>query len=112
LDLIQKFFLEVVNKDNILFGLLRLRLTKGKDEKAMIRELHVYGQALELGEKGKISQHRGLGKWLMEEAEKIAKTNKYNKIYVISGIGVREYYKHLGYKLDEPYMVKGLLQKG
>ncbi|MGA2130490.1 MAG: tRNA uridine(34) 5-carboxymethylaminomethyl modification radical SAM/GNAT enzyme Elp3 [Candidatus Pacearchaeota archaeon] len=108
----KEFFLEVVNKDNILFGLLRLRLTKGKDEKAMIRELHVYGQALELGEKGKISQHRGLGKWLMEEAEKIAKTNKYNKIYVISGIGVREYYKHLGYKLDEPYMVKGLLQKG
>ncbi|MCX6749619.1 MAG: tRNA uridine(34) 5-carboxymethylaminomethyl modification radical SAM/GNAT enzyme Elp3 [Candidatus Pacearchaeota archaeon] len=99
-----EFFLEIVNKENILFGLLRLRLNKV----AMIRELHVYGQALELGAKGKISQHKGLGKWLMEEAEKIAKQNKYKKIYVISGIGVREYYRKLGYKLEEPYMAKKL----
>ncbi len=98
----REFFLEIVNKDNILFGLLRLRLSS----RAMIRELHVYGKALELGVEGKISQHKGLGKWLMNEAEKIAKANKFKKIYVISGIGVREYYKKLGYKLEEAYMVK------
>ncbi|MCK5043433.1 tRNA uridine(34) 5-carboxymethylaminomethyl modification radical SAM/GNAT enzyme Elp3 [Candidatus Pacearchaeota archaeon] len=99
----KEYFLEIVNKNDILFGLLRLRLF---DNFAIIREIHVYGQALKLGEKGKTSQHRGLGKWLMEEAEKIVKKNKVKKLSVISGVGVREYYKKLGYKLDKTYMVK------
>ena len=99
-----EYFLEIINKNDILFGLLRLRLTK---DKAIIRELHVYGQALKLKEKNKLAlQHTGLGKWLMKEAEKIAK--KYKKISVISGVGVREYYKKLGYKLEDDYMVKFL----
>jgi len=102
----KEYFMQLINKDNILFGLLRLRLTK---KRAMIRELHVYGQALNLGDKKtKATQHTGLGKWLMEEAEKITKDKKYKEIYVISGIGVREYYKRLGYILKEPYMVKKL----
>ncbi len=106
----KEYFLEIVNDNGILFGLLRLRLTKGKEGRATIRELHIYGQTLNLGEHEKgVSQHKGLGKWLMEEAEKIAKEKKYEKIYVISGIGVREYYKNLGYKLDRPYMIKKLL---
>lgn len=100
-----EYFLEIVNKDDILFGLLRLRLF---DKKAIVRELHVYGKALKLGEKGLISQHRGLGKWLMNEAEKISRKNKCEKILVISGVGVREYYKKLTYKLEETYMVKFL----
>ena len=105
----KEYFLEMINDDNILFGLLRLRLTKGKEGKAMIRELHVYGQTLNLGKHEEdVSQHHGLGKWLMEEAEKIAKAQKFRKIYVISGIGVREYYRNLGYKIEEPYMVKNL----
>jgi elongator complex protein 3 len=100
----KEYFLQIVNKDDVLFGLLRLRITK---ERSMIRELHVYGQNLNLGKKTKnAAQHKGLGKWLMEEAEKIAKENKHKKIYVISGIGVREYYKKLGYKVEEPYMSK------
>jgi elongator complex protein 3 len=98
-----EYFLEIVNKDDILFGLLRLRLSK---KGAMIREIHVYGQSLKLGQKGKISQHRGLGKQLITEAEKIAKKNKYKKLKIISGIGVREYYRKLGYKLEDTYMVK------
>ena len=52
------------------------------------------------------SQHMGLGKKLMKEAEKIAKKEKCSEIKVISGIGVREYYKNMGYKLKEPYMIK------
>jgi elongator complex protein 3 len=100
-----EYFLEIVNKEDILFGLLRLRLSK---EGAIIREIHVYGQSLKLGEKGKLSQHKGLGKWLIQEAEKITKKNKYKKLKVISGIGVREYYKKLGYKLEGTYMVKEL----
>ncbi len=100
-----EYFLEIVNADDILFGLLRLRITDGK---FIIRELHVYGQSLKLGEKGKTSQHLGLGKWLMDEAEKIALKNNCKKILVISGVGVREYYKKLGYKLEDTYMVKKL----
>ncbi len=104
----KEYFLEIVNKDDVLFGLLRLRI---KNKKAMIRELHVYGQSLVLGEKGKISQHKGLGKMLMKEAEKIAKKVGCKDIKVISGVGVREYYRNLGYSLDESwgeYMVKFL----
>ncbi len=98
-----EYFLEIVNSNDILFGLLRLRIIKSL---AMIRELHVYGQALKLGEKGELGQHTGLGKWLINEAEKLAKKSKCKKIRVISGVGVREYYKKLGYKLEGTYMAK------
>jgi elongator complex protein 3 len=75
----------------------------------MIRELHVYGKTLNLGEKSNASsQHHGLGKWLMGEAESICKKNKCKKISVISGVGVREYYKSLGYHLHGTYMEKEL----
>jgi elongator complex protein 3 len=100
-----EYFLEVVNKHDILFGLLRLRIC---DAGAIIRELHVYGQALKLGQKGELGQHTGLGKWLMQEAEKIVKKAKIGKVAVISGVGVRPYYRNLGYKLEETYMVKEL----
>ncbi|MEK6926625.1 MAG: tRNA uridine(34) 5-carboxymethylaminomethyl modification radical SAM/GNAT enzyme Elp3 [Nanoarchaeota archaeon] len=101
----KEFFLQLVNKDDILFGLLRLRIS---ERGAMVRELHIYGKALEIGKKGEVSQHRGLGKWLMDEAEKIVKEKGMKKIAVISGIGVREYYKKLGYNLEGFYMVKTL----
>jgi elongator complex protein 3 len=106
-----EYFIEIINKDNILFGLLRLRLDKNLP--AMIREIHIYGQALNITTKEiskKASQHTGLGKQLMQEAEKIAKKNRHKKIRVISGIGVREYYKKLGYTLDKEkiYMEKNI----
>jgi len=101
----EESFLEIVNKDDILFGLLRLRIV---GEKAVIRELHVYGKALKLGQRGELGQHTGLGKWLMQEAEKIA-SEKCDKLSVISGVGVREYYYRLGYKLEESYVVKNLV---
>ena len=73
-----EYFLEIINKDDILFGLLRLRI---HDNKAMIREIHVYGPALELGEKSEeVAQHKGLGKWLMNEAEKIVKKKGIEKL--------------------------------
>ncbi|MFH0808083.1 MAG: tRNA uridine(34) 5-carboxymethylaminomethyl modification radical SAM/GNAT enzyme Elp3 [archaeon] len=104
-----EYFMEIINKDNILFGLLRLRLDKKLP--AMVRELHVYGQALNIAQiEDKASQHKGLGKQLMEQAEKIAKKKSYKKIRVISGIGVRRYYEKLGYKIDKEniYMEKKL----
>ena len=95
-----EYFIEAKNKDNILFGLLRLRLDKG--ETATVRELHVYGPTLKLSEKADSEwQHKGLGKELMREAEKVSKKKGYEFLRVISGVGVREYYKKTGYKLDK-----------
>ena len=100
-----EFFIEAINKDNILFGLIRLRLDKNM---ATIRELHVYGPALKLKEKGQHSQHTGLGRQLLKTAEQITKKYKQKKLRIISGVGVREYYKKLNYKLDKDkiYMEK------
>ena len=99
-------------KNDILLGFVRLRIPykpfrpEITKDSAGIRELHVYGQATALDKEGKV-QHKGLGKKLMLEAEKIAK-EKYNikKLLVISGIGVREYYRSLGYKNDGIYVSK------
>ncbi len=98
-----EYFLEVVNKNNVLFGLLRLRIFENK---AIIRELHVYGPAHNLGEKKGSVQHKGIGKWLIDSAEEIVKNKGIKKLKVISGVGVREYYKKLGYKLRNNYMEK------
>jgi len=111
-----EYFLEIVNKDDILFGLLRLRIFDVKRgnlnlKHAIIREIHVYGQSLALGQKSKLGQHTGLGKLLIKEAEKIVKENNINKLSIISGIGVREYYKKLGYVLEGSYMVKDINNK-
>jgi len=104
----KEYFLEIVNDKNILYGLLRLRILKNKT--GVIRELHVYGKALDLGEVGNISQHKGIGKWLMSEAEEISRRENCKILKVISGVGVREYYKNLGYDLDKDriYMIKDL----
>ena len=108
----KEFFISLEDK-NSLYGFCRLRfpsqfirkeITKGS---VLIRELHIYGESVELGKKGKI-QHKGYGKLLLRKAEEISEKNNKNKIVVISGIGVKEYYKKLGYKKDGPYMVKYL----
>jgi elongator complex protein 3 len=76
---------------------------------AFIRELHTYGQLINIGKKSKgASQHKGLGRKLIAEAEKICKKNKAYELAVISGVGVREYYKKFGYSLENTYMVKSL----
>ena len=113
-----EFFIEAINKENILFGLCRLRLEprtknqKPKTNSAVIRELHIYGPALKLKEKGQHGQHKGLGKQLLKTAEQITKKHKHKKLRIISGVGVREYYKNLGYKLDKDkiYMEKSIPQ--
>jgi elongator complex protein 3 len=98
----KEIFLEFVNKTGIIFGLCRIRI---KNKIAFIRELHVYGPQVKIGAKGNI-QHKGLGTKLMKEAEKIAEHEKCKIIKVISGVGVREYYRKLGYALSRAYMSK------
>jgi len=101
----KEIFLSFVNSQNIIFGLCRLRIPSG-DRTMLVRELHVFGKQIAIGKKGKGAQHHGLGTLLMKEAEKIASKERCNEIKVISGVGVREYYKKLGYSLENNYMVK------
>jgi elongator complex protein 3 len=108
----KEFFISAENPEtDILLGFTRLRfpatfLTKEiSKNSAIIRELHVYGAATSIGETG-VVQHRGIGKKLMAKAEEIAKKHKKKKIVIISGIGVRGYYRKLGYRLEGTYMVK------
>ncbi len=109
-----EFFLELIDAKETLLGLLRLRFpdqTKISEvfDSALIRELHVYGDAKELGVKGTgSSQHSGFGTLLLETAEKIAKEHNFKRIAIISGVGVRGYYVKRGYTLDGTYMVKNL----
>lgn len=102
-----------------LFSMLRLRLPGKKEEmlfkelehSAIVREVHTYGQVMSLqGQSLKEeSQHKGLGKRLLVEAEKIALGRGYNRMAIISAVGTREYYKKLGYYLVGEYMVKRLV---
>jgi elongator complex protein 3 len=80
------------------------------EKTALVRELHVYGPLVPVGKfKEDAFQHKGLGKRLLEEAERIAKEEfNMNKIVVISGAGVKKYYYNLGYKPDGPYVSKVL----
>jgi elongator complex protein 3 len=104
----KEIFLQFVSKDKQkLFALLRLRISNGS---AMIREVHTYGKMTEIDKHDKKTpQHIGLGKKLVAEAEKIAKYEfGLKKIAVISGVGVRGYYKKLGYRLKDTYMAKDI----
>jgi elongator complex protein 3 len=101
-----------------LFGYCRLRFPSQSLRKeitknsALIRELHIYSLAVQIGKKSKESfQHRGIGKKLMKIAEDIAKQHGKNKIVVISGIGAKQYFGKLGYKHDGPYMSKSIYPK-
>jgi len=108
-----EFFISAEDKYDNLFGFCRLRFPSQSLRKeitpdsALIRELHVYGTATKIGKKGEI-QHKGIGKKLLKQAEDIAKMYHKEKMVIISGIGVRTYYKKLSYKLQGPYMVKNL----
>jgi elongator complex protein 3 len=75
---------------------------------ALVRELHVYGSEAGIGDEGDW-QHRGYGKRLIREAERRAAEDGFAKLAVISGIGVRQYYREkLGYHQDGPYVSKRL----
>jgi ELP3 family radical SAM enzyme/protein acetyltransferase len=108
--------------DKYLIGFLRLRLPMDIDMDmdmdtvlpcirgcALIRELHVYSNLNDVGNtiEGSL-QHRGFGKQLVAKAEEIAKQNGYRKVAIISGTGVRGYYKKLGYHLIDTYMIKDI----
>jgi len=137
----KEIFLSFENKKREkLYSFLRLRIPKSAENGsplimpvlenvAIIREIQTYGQMVPLGEKSLAPQHRGLGKKLIKEAERIVKKEFKNshvpiriaevqakrgrrravriqKIVAISGVGVRQYWRELGYKLRDTYMIK------
>ena len=73
---------------------------------AMIREVHIYGTAAQLGEETGSAQHTGLGRRLIEEAEHIARTQGYRALNVISAVGTRPYYRSLGFVDNGLYQQK------
>ena len=103
----KEFFISYEDTEqDILLGFARLRITNNK---AFLRELHVYGESVPLEKSIKsASQHKGLGKSLLKEAEKLAKSNGRKELFVLSGMGVRDYYRKLGYQLKGFYMIKKL----
>ena len=112
-------FISVVSRnEQRLYGFCRLRLPKSQcvqmdilKDCALVRELHVYATMTPVNyvhADGASVQHKGLGKSLMHKAEHIALLNGYRKIAVISGVGVRNYYRKLGYELRETYMMKNI----
>jgi len=112
----QEIFLSFENKNRSkLYSLLRFRITS--QNTAIIREIHTYGQLQPIAQDQDVGgfasnispQHKGLGKKLIAEAEKISRREfKVKKIAVISGVGARRYYRKLEYKLEKTYMVKNL----
>jgi elongator complex protein 3 len=101
-------------ESDALLGFVRVRIPSRTlmDElegAGLVRELHVYGQMTPVGVEpdGSTSQHRGFGRLLMEEAERVVfEEHGLDRVAVISGVGVRNYYRRLGYRLDGPYMCK------
>jgi elongator complex protein 3 len=105
-------------KGSRLAGFLRLSLP-GPDSPdtgiadlhgaAIIREVHVYGQSLQMGEeKTGAAQHTGLGTRLLEKADQIAREQGYARMAVISAIGTRPYYLDRGFQRSALYLVKDL----
>lgn len=111
-----EYFISVEEvKNDIIIGFLRLRRPSRYAwrseiinwETYLVRELHVYGQALPLGIRDELAwQHKGYGEKLLSIVEEIVNTEGGDKIVVMSGIGVREYYYKFGYVRDGPYVSK------
>jgi elongator complex protein 3 len=101
-------------KNDVLIAFLRLRIPHEPfrpeiDKKTgLVRELHVYGPTVPIGEKiMKAWQHKGFGRKLLKEAEEIAKSEfDMKKLLIISGVGVKQYYKKFGYRKEGVYVSK------
>jgi elongator complex protein 3 len=114
----QEHFISYITPDDKLAGFVRLSLPNENspqtglsdlDGAALIREVHVYGQSLAVGaEKVGAAQHAGLGTRLLEEAERVARINGFERMAVISAVGTRGYYLERGFERGELYLTKKL----
>jgi histone acetyltransferase (RNA polymerase elongator complex component) len=111
--------------DSKILGMIRCRITDYdltktklfpswflnvfKKSSLRVRELHIYGNLQSDAKQGQ-TQHKGLGKLLLQIAEQLTIYYELQQIVIISGIGVQNYYKKLGYELDNEseYMIKNI----
>ena len=114
----EETFISIEDKnEESIAGFLRFRLPSENifrpeitEKTALIRELHVYGDMIQIGNKNpSIGQHTGFGERLLKEAENLAINNNKDEIAIISGIGSRNYYRKFGYERKGPYMAKKLI---
>jgi elongator complex protein 3 len=118
-DQAEEHFISYETPDDKLAGFIRLSLPCENapqtdlidlEGAALIREVHVYGQSLQVGaEKQGAAQHAGLGTRLLQQAEVIAKEKGFARLAVISAVGTRPYYLERGFERGELYLVKNIL---
>jgi hypothetical protein len=110
-----EYFISFETKDrNTIIGFARLRLINTESFKetffdeligcAFIRELHVYGNLTGVNCEGIHIQHKGYGRRLVQRCIELSKNYGYSKIAVISGVGVRNYYRKFGFEVENQYM--------
>ena len=114
----EEHFLSYVTRQDKLAGFLRLSLPLPQSPQigfddlmgaAIIREVHVYGQSLLVGEEQQgAAQHAGFGSKLINTAKQIARQKGYQRLAVISAIGTRQYYLKRGFKRGKLYLIQEL----
>jgi len=114
----QEHFLSFVTTDDRLAAFIRLSLPGNTspatglpdlEGAAIIRELHVFGQSLAVGEDSTGSaQHTGLGTRLLKHADELARQNGFERLAVIAAVGTRPYYLERGFSRGNNYLVKTL----
>ena len=112
----EEHFLSFITPEDKLAGFIRLSLPgmnspetglSDLDQAAIIREVHVYGQSLAVGQDAEgAAQHSGLGTRLLEEAEQIARQKGFKRMAVIAAIGTRRYYLERGFERGDSYLTK------
>ncbi|MBN2385761.1 MAG: tRNA uridine(34) 5-carboxymethylaminomethyl modification radical SAM/GNAT enzyme Elp3 [Anaerolineales bacterium] len=117
-DRAEEHFLSFTTPEGRIAGFLRLSLPGAGspatgladlDGAALVREVHVYGQSLQVGaEQEGAAQHAGLGRRLLAEGEAIAWRRGFRRIAVIAAVGTHGYYLERGYERGELYLVKNL----
>jgi len=117
-DFAEEHFISYITPDDKLAGFLRLSLPKTDApatnlpdliDAAIIREVHVYGQSLKVGQEHKgAPQHAGLGTRLLKRADEISQERGFMRMAVISAIGTRHYYLERGFQRGTLYLVKDL----
>ena len=106
----REVFLQFISPEGLLAGFLRLSMPSVPaiwpelERAAIIREVHVYGEAVGIGQAttGR-TQHQGLGTRLLEEAKRLAQQAGYDSLAVISAVGTRPYYRQRGFIDGELY---------
>jgi elongator complex protein 3 len=110
----QEHFISAVADDSLI-GFTRLRFpsrinSHELENAALLRELHVYGSLVPVGKDAESEewQHRNYGKVLISRAEEITLNSGFSRLAIMSGMGVRPYYRRQGYERKGPYMIKEL----